>query len=84
MIKSLHIGGDLVLNGSDIIGIFSNPDNNRVFIEAYKSKFRLKNISERNRSFILVRRRRDSLIYYSKISAEKLIKRFIKANSGGV
>ncbi len=84
MINSLHIGGDLVLNGSDIIGIFSDPADNSVFLEAYKSKFRLKNLSERNRSFILVRRRRDPLIYYSKISAEKLIKRFIKANSGGV
>lgn len=83
MIASLHIGGDLVLNGADIIGIFSGCADNEGFIEAYKEKFRLKNISEQNRSFILVQKRRNPLVYYSKISAEKLIKRLIKANSGG-
>ena len=83
MTGSLHIGGDLVLSGRDIIGIFSGPRDNEGMIESYKSKFRLKNISEKNRSFILVSRRRNPLVYYSKISADKLIKRFIKENSGG-
>ena len=83
MIQSLHIGGDLVLNGTDIIGIFSDCAGNGVLIEAYKASFRLKNISEANSSFILVKKRSDPLIYYSKISAGKLIKRFMKANSGG-
>ena len=83
MINCLHIGGALVINGADIIGIFSGLDANSGFIEEYKSRFRLRNISEKNRSFILVKKRRDPLVYYSKISAEKLIKRLDKANSGG-
>lgn len=84
MTKTLHVGGDLVLNGRDIVGIFSNPAINGGFLEPYKSRFRIKNISEKNRSFILVIKRRDPLIYYSKISAEKLIKRYMKENSGGI
>ena len=83
MIESLHIGGDLVINGADIIGIFSGCADNADFIEIHKSKFRLKNISEKNRSFILTRKKKETLIYYSKTSAEKLIKRLDKANSGG-
>ncbi len=83
MIQSLHIGGDLVLNGTDIVGIFSDCPGNSALIESYKARFRLKNISEGNSSFVLVKKRSDPLIYYSKISAGKLIKRLIKANSGG-
>ncbi|MEI7542003.1 MAG: DUF370 domain-containing protein [bacterium] len=83
MIKPLHIGGDLVLNSQDIIGIFSNVESNNMFLESFKSKFRLRNISEKNKSFVLVKKRRDPLIYYSKISAGKLIQRLNMENSGG-
>lgn len=83
MIKTLHIGGGLVLNCGNIIGIFSDSAANNIFIEVFKNKFSLKNMSEKNKSFILVKKRRDPLIYYSKISSYKLIKRFNKENSGG-
>jgi hypothetical protein len=83
VIQSLHIGGGLVLNGADIVGIFSDCAGNGALIESYKARFRLKNISEENSSFILVKKRSDPLIYYSKISAGKLVKRLMKENSGG-
>lgn len=83
MIESLHIGGDLVLSGRVIIGIFSGCAANSEIIETHKAKFRLKNISDINRSFILAQNKKEPVIYYSKISAQKLIKRLDKANSGG-
>ena len=83
MIASLHIGGDLILNSAEIIGIFSDPGANSAFIDPYKTKFRLKNMSEKNRSFILVKGGAGSLVYYSKISAGKMINRLMKENPGG-
>lgn len=79
----LHIGGDLVLNDKEMIGIFSNFKNNESFIEIHKDHFRLKNASEKNKSFILQKRGNETVIFCSHISALKLIKRSGKQISGG-
>jgi hypothetical protein len=80
---NLHIGGDLVISGRDLLGIFSNISRNSDFIAKHRDNFRIKNESGKNRSFILIKRGKDSYIYYSKVSASKLIKRFDEQISGG-
>ncbi|MBP7791602.1 MAG: DUF370 domain-containing protein [Candidatus Goldbacteria bacterium] len=75
MIKYLHIGDNIILGKKEIIGIFCNDGKNSDFIEKYKSKNKLRNVSEKTCSFILCDKRNISLIYFSKINSKTLIKR---------
>ncbi|GEM_PF-1887810 len=79
----LHIGSDIILPSADIIGIFSSTGDNCGIIEIYRKNFRLKNISQENKSFVLCAGRGRPYINFSVISAKNLIKRAQAYNTGG-
>jgi hypothetical protein len=79
----LHIGSDITLPSGDIVGIFSRIADNEGIIDIFRKKFRLKNISQENKSFVLCAGRGRAYINFSGISAKRLIRRAQAYNTGG-
>jgi hypothetical protein len=82
--KYLHIGDSIVLSCGDIIGIFKKSPENSIFTGWFEKNFAARNISDKNKSFILTGRRSKMLIYYSKISPKRLYKRTHDMETGGI
>jgi hypothetical protein len=79
----LHIGSDITLASGDIVGIFSSIADNEGIIDLFRRNFRLKNISQENKSFVLCAGKGRASINFSGISAKRLIKRTQAFNTGG-
>lgn len=80
----LHIGSDITLASGEIVGIFSSIADNEGFIDIFRRNFRLKNISQENKSFVLCAGKGRVSINFSRISARRLIKRARAYNTGGL
>jgi hypothetical protein len=79
----LHIGSDIILPSAEIIGIFSSIADNSGIMDVFRKNFRLKNISQENKSFVLCAGSGREYIHFSGISAKRLIRRAQTYYTGG-
>jgi hypothetical protein len=76
----LQIGGGIVLNERDIIGVFNFCAENRALIDDAAKQGVLRNISEGFRSFVLAQKKGKTLVYCSKLSGRNMVKRALINN----
>ncbi len=84
MRRALHIGDGITLSPKEIIGIFKAEAGNGLLMDKFRAGFLARNMSDKNRTFILAGSDKKCLLYFSKISAGRLIKRALNDSSGGL
>lgn len=78
MNTTLHIGESIVLSFSDVIGIFGKNAVKGRALDTLHNSGGARNVSEESVSAVIVIKNKKTVIYYSKISASRLIKRALK------
>jgi hypothetical protein len=78
--RNLHIGESIVLPESEVVGVFGNRPENASFLDARREKLELRNFSEKQKSFVVVTREKRTVVFYSKISSRKIIRRMGSKN----